>query len=210
MEFEKAIRLLNSAAQIPNPGRPPVFSEPHLLLALLVIGDSSPLGRLELSRRLAIGEGAARTLIRRLSSRGLVDVRKEGCVLTTRGQLAYKALRLKISNIKPVQARQLALDKISVAVVARDAAPHVRKGLEQRDAAIRAGATGACTLVISKGRYFMPTADRIEDIQADDALRNELEEALHPTDGDAIIIVSAPNLELAEQAAICSAVELLR
>lgn len=210
MELGKAIQVLASASKMPNPGPPQVFSESHLMLALLMIGDSSPLGRIELSRRLAIGEGATRTIIRRLMSAGLIAVGKSGCDLTNSGQPVYKALRLKISDIKPVKARQLALDRMCVAVVVRGAARRVRKGLEQRDAAIRTGATGACTLVISKGRYFMPTADRSEDIQADDALRDEFEESLHPTDGDAMIIVSAPSRELAEQGAVCSALTLLR
>jgi hypothetical protein len=210
MEVGKAMQVLDSAAKMPNPGPPPVFSESHILLALLMIGDSSPLGRIELSRRLALGEGAARTIVKRLSLGGLIAVGKSGCVLTNRGQQVYKVLRLKITNVKSVKARQLALDKISVAVVVRGAASRVRKGLEQRDAAIRAGATGACTLVISKGRYFMPTADRNKEIRTNDELRDELEDSFHPTDGDAVIIVSAPNRELAEQAAVSSAVELMR
>ena len=210
MDLGEAIQILSSVSKMPSPGPAPAFSQYHLCLALLTIGDNSPIGRIELSRKLALGEGAARTIIKRLSQAKIITIMKGGCALTRRGQRVYKTLRPKLSTVVPLEARQLALDTSSVAMVIRGAARRVRKGLEQRDAAIRAGASGACTLVVSKQRYVMPTADRSEEMSLDDPLVHDLESLLHPKDGDVVTIVSAPNRETAEQGAMAVALELLR
>jgi len=210
MDLSKAIQILSSVSKMPSPGPAPAFSQYHICLALLTIGDLNPIGRIELSRKLGLGEGAARTIIRRLSQAKIITIMKGGCVLTSRGQLVYRALRPKLSTVVSLEARQLALDTSSVAMVIRGAARRVKKGLEQRDAAIRAGATGACTLIISKQRYVMPTADRNEEMSPDDPLVHDLESLLNPKDGDAVMIVSAPNRETAEQGAMAAALGLLR
>jgi predicted transcriptional regulator len=209
MELRKAIQVLNAVSKMPSPGPSPAFSQFHVCLALLAIGDKSPIGRLELSRKLGVGEGAARTIIKRLSQARVITTVKEGCVLTSPGQLLYKALRSKLSNIVSIDAGQLALDKITVAIAVRGAARRVKRGLEQRDAAIRAGATSACTLIIDKQRYFMPTADRNEEMPPDDHLVQVLNDLYHPKDGDVVAIVSAPDRERAEQGAMAAALELL-
>ena len=87
MEPSKARRTLNSLAKMPSPGPAAAFSQVHLCLALLTIGDESPIGRIELSRKLGLGEGAARTIIRRMAQARIIRTVKEGCVLTNRGQL---------------------------------------------------------------------------------------------------------------------------
>jgi predicted transcriptional regulator len=210
MELSKAIKILNSLSKTPKPSPAPAFSQFHIFLALLAIGDESPVGRIELSRKLGLGEGAARTIIKRLSQAKVITTVKGGCVLTNRGQILYRALRPKLSKIVPIDARALALDRISMAMVIRGAARRVKRGLEQRDAAIRAGATGACTLIMNMGTYFMPTTDRNEEISVDDRLIHDLDGLLHPKDGDAVAIVSAPGREKAEQGAMAAALELLR
>jgi predicted transcriptional regulator len=209
MDLSKAIQILNSASRMPSPGPAPAFSRYHLCLALLKIGDESPIGRVELSRRLGVGEGAGRTIMKRLSQAKIITTTRGGCALTGRGQLIYRTLRSRLSTVVSLGAGRLALDTNSAAIVIRGAARRVKKGLEQRDAAIRAGATGACTLIVSDRRYVMPTADRNEETNFDDTLVHDLESLLHPKDGDAVTIVSAPNRETAEQGAIAAALELL-
>ena len=210
MELGKAVGVLASVSKMPSPGPSPIFSQLHICLALLTIGDASPLGRIELSRKLGVGEGATRTIIKRLSQARLIETGKAGCALTNRGRPIYNVLRGKLSEIKVVKAGQLALDKMSVAVLVRGGARHVRGGIEQRDAAIRAGATGACTLVVVKGKYLMPTAGRKEAINSDDVLVHDLERLFNPMDGDAVIIVSAPDRRSSEQGAVAGALQLLR
>jgi len=175
-----------------------------------LIGDEGPIGRIELSRKLILGEGAARTIIRHLTRARLVSVVKNGCTLTKRGQELYHALRSRLSKTAFIEARQLSLDKFNAAMSIRGGAQRVRLGIEQRDAAVRAGATGACTLVIRGRRYVMPMSDTGETkLEPDDALVLDLEAALHPRNHDAVTIVGASEEGVAEHAAFAAALTML-
>ena len=163
-----------------------------------------------MSRKLGVGEGAVRTIIRHLTKAKLVAIAKGGCMLTQRGTVLYKSLRSKLSEIRMVNARQLALDKASAAVLVRGSGKLVNRGIEQRDAAIRVGATGACTLVYKNGKLVMPMSEGENWIlQPHDLLYAELREAFSLNNDDVITIVSAPNQELAEHSAMAAALTLL-
>jgi predicted transcriptional regulator len=177
----------------------------------MVIGDKGPVGRIELSRKLNLGEGAVRTIIKHLGTGNFVDPAKEGCVLTPRGITLYKSLRSKLSEVHVVNARQLSLDRASAAVLIRSSGATVRRGIEQRDAAIRAGATGGCTLIYRNGKFVMPTGEREESsLASPDPLFEDLRRLFAPAEGDVITIVSAFNPRLAEHCAIAAALTLLR
>jgi predicted transcriptional regulator len=210
MSSKKTLETIVAISKSASPGPTPAFTAVHVSRALIVIGDEGPIGRIELSRKLGLGEGAVRTIIKHLSSRNFVDPAKEGCVLTQRGMPLYKSLRVKLSEIQPVNARQLALDRASAGVLIKHSDEVVRRGVEQRDAAIRAGATGACTLVYRKGRLVMPMGER-EDwtLPSHDLLFEDLRRLFAPREGDVITIVSAPSVGLAEHCAMAAALTLL-
>jgi len=173
------------------------------------MGDLGPIGRIELSRKLGLGEGAVRTIIKHLTAQNFVGPAKEGCVLTPRGLALYKSLRSKLSEICPLNARQLALDHENAAVLIRNSGV-VRRGIEQRDAAIRAGATGACTLIYRNGKLSMPRGERQEStIASHDLLFEDLRKLFALKEGDVIIIVGAPNVGLAEHGAMAAALTIL-
>ncbi len=206
----KVLRILISLSKAPSPGPAPVFSYTHICLALLTIGDGGPIGRIELSRRLGLGEGTIRTIIKHLADADLVATVKEGCVLTKRGTTIYKSLRAKLSQVSIVDAKQLALDKVSAAILIRGASRLVKRGIEQRDEAIRAGARGACTLVVRKGKYVMPMAENGDwTFGPEDPLVEELERVFHPKENDVVTITSASSRLLAEHAVIAAAITLL-
>jgi predicted transcriptional regulator len=204
------LNTILSVSKTPSPGPAPAFTAVHVSRAILYIGDQGPIGRIELSRKLGVGEGAIRTIIRHLTKAKLVVIAKGGCVLTQRGTVLYKSLRSKLSEIRMVNARQLALDKASAAVLVRGSGKLVNRGIEQRDAAIRVGATGACTLVYKNGKLVMPMSESENWIlQPHDLLYAELREAFSLNNDDVITIVSAPNQELAEHSAMAAALTLL-
>ena len=210
MSSRKTLQTLLSISKSASPGPTPAFTAVHVSRAVLLIGDQGPIGRIELSRKLGLGEGAVRTIIKHLSGRNFVDPAKEGCVLTQRGMALYKSLRSKLSEVRPVNARELALDKASAAVLIRDSDTLVRRGVEQRDAAIRAGATGACTLVCRNGKLAMPMGEReASALGPNDLLFEDLRKLFTPSDADVIEIVSARNMGLAEHCAIAAALTLL-
>jgi predicted transcriptional regulator len=204
------LQTLLALSKLPSPGPASVSSHIHVCSAVLTIGDEGPIGRIELSRKLALGEGAVRTIIKRLTQAKFVTTVKDGCILTKTGMSVYKRMRNKFSKVSIIDAKQLTLDKVSAAIVIREAGPKVKRGIEQRDAAIRAGATGACTLVVRGGEYIMPMGET-EDwrLEPRDPLAQDLRNAFHPENGDVIAIVSASREDLAEHGAVAVALTLL-
>lgn len=210
MSSRKTFQTIIALSKLASPGPTPAFTAVHVSRALIVIGNQGPIGRIELSRRLGLGEGAVRTIIKHLAARNFVDAAKEGCVLTSRGMALYRSLRSKLSEIHPLNARQLALDQANAGVLVRSSGVAVRRGIEQRDAAIRAGATGACTLVYRNGKLVMPKGEREEwTLAPHDLLFKDLRKLFAPRDGDAIVIVGAPNIGLAEHGAMAAALTIL-
>ena len=210
MSSRKALQTIVALSRSSSPGPTPAFTSIHVSRAVMVIGGEGPIGRIELSRRLGLGEGAVRTIIKHLTARNFVDPAKEGCVLTPLGMTLYKSLRSKLSEIHPVNARQLSLDRANAAVLIRNSGVLVRRGIEQRDAAIRAGASGACTLVYRNGKLSMPKGEREESsLTSSDLLFEDLRKLFAPQEGDVIIIVGAPSIGLAEHAAMAAALSIL-
>ena len=210
MSYRKPLQTIVGLSRSASPGPTPAFTAVHISRAVIVIGDLGPIGRIELSRKLGLGEGAVRTIIKHLTARDFVGPAKEGCVLTPRGQALYRSLRSKFSEIRPLNARQLALDRENAAVLIRNTGVMVRRGIEQRDAAIRAGATGACTLIYRNGKLSMPKGERLEStIASHDLLFEDLRKLFAPKEGDVIIIVGAPNVGLAEHGAMAAALSVL-
>jgi predicted transcriptional regulator len=182
----------------------------HVTQAVLAIGDGGPVGRIELSRKLGIGEGAIRTVVKHLTRANIVAIGKDGCMLTKRGVQLYSSLRSRVSVVHEIDARQLALDKVSAAVSVRGAARVLRRGVEQRDAAIKAGATGACTLLL-RGRVFQMPMGGSDDwkLNSRDALFQDLKALFVPKGGDVVVISSAGDHFLAQQGAMAAALTLI-
>lgn len=210
MASGRILQILQTLSRQPSPGPAPAFTHVDVAQAILTIGDEGQIGRIELSRRLGVGEGAIRTIIKHLIQANLIEVAKSGCVLTKRGAPLYKSLRSKVSKVSRVEAKQFALDKVSAAVSVRRVGRFVKKGIEQRDAAIRAGATGACTLVFQGREFSMPMSET-EDwrLNQDDPLFQDLRKLFSPDEGDVVVLASAPDKATAEHGAMAAALTLM-
>lgn len=210
MPSSKMLHTLETLSRLPSPGPAPAFTHVDVTQAILTIGDEGQIGRIELSKKLGIGEGAIRTIIKHLTQASMIEISKGGCMFTKRGLQLYNSLRSKVSNVVPVEARQLALDKVNAAVLVRRAGHLVKKGIEQRDAAIRAGATGACTLVLRGREFLMPIGDSEEwRLKREDPLFQDLEKSFSPEEGDVVVLSSAPDGATAEHGAMAAALTLM-
>lgn len=206
MQALEAIRRLGATRYI---GPSPSFSELHLLKALYLLGERGAIGRGLLARQLGLGQGAVRTLVERLRKGRLIVVDRGGCKLTAQGRRAFETMHDILTPPTRLEAGRLATGKYSAAVRVRGAARHVRIGLEQRDAAIRAGATGAATILSRKGRFIIPGSSEDAASQFPDPVWRQLTKLFKPRDDDVIIIGSAPSREAAEYGALSAAATLL-
>lgn len=188
------------------------YGEVDVLKALFALGNSADsVGRFKLGKTTGLGQGEVRTLIARLKEAGLITVETRGCELTEKGKKKFESISRAIPKSSSVLARDLDLGKYSWYVIVRDREAKVKKGLEQRDAAIRAGATGALTVVYSGGRFMIPDDKASEDCEAMGpsepwtTIRNESS----PKNGDVAIVSGADSTTLAEEGALAAALTIL-
>jgi hypothetical protein len=185
-----------------------VFSEVHVLRAILAIGADGPLGRGKLGNLIGLGQGEVRTLIKRMKEKELIVIEPEGCKLSRKGEREFQSLKEKIPWSSPVNAKALGIGNECSAVLVRGAAPCVKKGIEQRDAAVRVGANGAFTAVLVQGRFTLPgeggDCERDGPLELWSAARSAV-----PRDGDALIVVGADSLETAELGTLAAALTLI-
>jgi predicted transcriptional regulator len=185
------------------------FTEAHVLKAILEIGESKSLGRGKLGTILGLGQGEVKTLIRRLKERGLISIKSSGCTLTKDGVKQFRAIKRVLPWSGKVEASSLGMGKYSWSVVLRGRSARVKRGIEQRDEAIKVGAKGALTLVFLEDRFKIPD----DGTDCEKANPNGpwafLREKANPKEKDVIIISGGDTPKLAEYGAISAALTIL-
>lgn len=191
------------------PGPSPSFNEAHVVKAIELIGDTENIGRIRLSRELGLGEGATRTLLKHLKNEGLTDSSRSGLSLTKTGKKLFSELRSKLSPCKEVPSSPLTLGSCNIAVLVRNSAKAVASGMEQRDVAIKSGASGATTLVFSNNKLTLPMGEEnISESMPD--LHNKLVKEFSPKEDDVIIVGCGDKKGQAEIGAKMAAIHLLK
>jgi len=190
------------------PGPLPTFNVLHAVKTLEILAREGIVGRFKLSQELDIGEGSVRTLLKRMKEAGLVQFSRSGCALTSKGRDLWNEINSKIATKAEINKTEVTVGSHNVAILVRGAGNRVTSGVEQRDAAIKAGALGATTLVVRGGRLVIPMIS--EDVSKDfpEAYRQVME-TLRPQEGDAIVIGSADEPRKAEYGALAAAWTLL-
>ncbi len=175
--------LLRRVAERSSPGRSPSYGETQVLRALeLVSGEG--IGRAALGVKLGIGEGVVRTLIKHLLAEGLVEVSTRGVKMSKKGDRLLSDIHAVILRGVEVPPTEDIVGGYGYVVLVRGVASRVRVGVEQRDAALLAGAKGATTIIFAKGEASIPGMDR----GPSQPLVSFLEEKVRPEEGDAVIV----------------------
>jgi Mn-dependent DtxR family transcriptional regulator len=180
----------------------PRFAETHLQMALDLIAARGRVGRKHLAEKLDIGEGSMRAILNRLKKRGLITSSRGGHSLTTKG----KRVLGKPFRFVRVDAGSLTVGKVDVATIVRGAAEKIKRGIEQRDEAIKAGADGATVLVFKRGGFRFPD----EFLKVEEKLNDVLTEIFDPREGDVVIIGTSMSPIRAEDGARAAARSLTR
>ena len=184
-----------------------VFSEVHVLKAMLAIGAARAVGRGRLGGLVGLGQGEVRTLIKRMRENDLILIQPDGCRLSRKGAREFLKLKEKIPWSSPVEAKSLRIGEECAAVLVRGAGKNVRKGIEQRDAAVRVGANGAFTALFAKGGFTIPGEGTDCEKDGPRGLWSEARSA-GPREGDVLIIVGADSEEAAELGTLAAALTL--
>jgi len=190
-------------------GPRPSFAESHFLLAFMTIGDSGMIGRQALAREAGIGEGAVRTVLKKLRDGQYAQVNASGCHLTTRGKAAYSLLRRKLSPFVPADNSRFTVGSRQAAIRVKGGARRLGSGIEQRDSAILVGAAGATTYAIKGSKFTIPGGSVDCEKEFPSRAWKLLRKEVAPKDGDAVILCGAEDGITAKLGALSAALTLL-
>lgn len=180
----------------------PKFNDYHLWKALNELNDTDAIGRKKLASTLNIGEGSTRTILTILQEKELITIGKSGILLTQKGVDYKKGVRMDIADIS---ISDLTIGDLDCAVRVPKMARNVKYGCEERDAAIKCGATGATTLIYSGGKLVFPGSD----YEVDSEIESRIKSAFTLKNDDVIIIGTGPTKQSAEMGAIVAGLTIL-
>jgi len=180
----------------------PRFAEVHVRRALELIAKHKRIGRKQLAGEIGVGEGSMRTILNQLKKQDLITSSRGGHALTAKGK---RSLGRSLEFVQ-VDTGDLTVGKIDVATIVRGAAKKIKRGIEQRDEAIKVGAQGATVLVFKGGKLQFP--DRF--IKVEKRNSKTIIKTFKPREGDVIIISTADDVSSAEAGARAAAQTLVK
>jgi predicted transcriptional regulator len=200
-------RLIEDMANPIAPGPSMMFSVAHVFFALELVAEKTT-GRNKLAEKLHIGEGTIRTIVSRLKSFGLIETSRKGCTLTEKGKTVWGQLNEYFQRQVEIGKTELTNTEQNYAFLVKNVGYNVKSGIEQRDAAIVAGATGAVIIVAKQGHLTIESvSDRVEKRFPEAA--KQILQTLQPEDNDVVVLVSASVMWKAKQAAFASSWTLI-
>ena len=160
------------------------------------------MSRALLCKELSLGEGVVRTLLKHLKMQDLIESTKSGTRLTEKGMTMLSGLLSSIHAETTMPISSVALGKFNYAILLKHSGTAIKSGIEQRDAAIKMGATGATTLLFKDDKFVIPGTAKYDSLADEPRIAKFLVKKLKPEDGDVIIIGSTTeNQRIAELAA---------
>ncbi len=183
-------------------GPVPKFNDYHIWKAVECLDKSEPVGRKRLSQLLNIGEGSTRTILSQLQDHGMITIGKSGILLTEYGIDFKESYHMDVAE---VAISDLTIGDKDCAVRVPRRSSNVSYGCEERDAAIKSGATGATTLIYSGGNLIFPGSD----YPVEDEIASKVLSLFKLNDDDVIIIGTGPTREVAEVGAVTAGLTIM-
>jgi predicted transcriptional regulator len=168
----------------------------------MILDEEDPIGRKTLAQYLKIGEGSTRTILSILQTQGLITIGKNGITLTQKGADSKSLIEMDVAR---VEMSEITIGKYDCMVHLPFMARKVRYGCEERDAAIKAGALGATTLVCTNKGIRFPG----DDYPVNTGIINTIHQHFNVKEGDAVIIGTADDPDKAEIGAVTVGIKLV-
>jgi len=161
----------------------------HVFKTLQLIQERGHVSRDALCEELELGEGTIKTLVRHLKMQNLIESTNAGTKMTKKGNLFFSELSDSMPSEISLSKCAITLGKHNYAVLVKQMSSAVKSGIEQRDAAIKMGASGATTLLFKDNKFLIPRIN-FDALKDEHQLSEQLIENLNPQDGDVLIIGS--------------------
>lgn len=165
----------------------------HELFVLWLLRTEDEIGRYRLAEMLGVAQGIARGILARMKRDGLIIVRRRaGARASPMGlrRLAALMRRYQLRLVKKSDQELLGLGSKCVLFHVAGRSHRLGRGIEQRDAAIKAGSTGAVTFLFDgKTLRFPGVAESLS--KRNPAAFEQLKNQLRMSKGDVVLIAFA-------------------
>jgi predicted transcriptional regulator len=199
-EFKKFIESLVSEKA---PGPSTTFSMFHIFSALEILAQK-PIGRNKLAEQLGVGDGAIRTIVKRLKDADLIVTSKGGTQLTPKGIEVWSKFLELFPQRTEIERTELTNSPFSYAFLVRNSRDKIDTGIEQRDAAIMGGARRAIAIACQDGHLIINSVSGIIEKAFPDAAR-KIQRNLRIEENDVVIIAGADTPLKARRGAFAAA-----
>ena len=200
-------KFIHQIAGKKAPGPSTTFTVFHIFYALELIAQK-PLGRNKLAEKLEVGDGAVRTIISRLKEEDLIETSKQGCNLTRKGLDIWKQFDEIFPKQMALPRSDLSSSEFNYAFLVKNCGQKVKSGINQRDAAIFAGALNALVIVYRNGHLCIESvSSRIE--QDYPIVASQIINELKPEENDVIIVAGADSLLRAKRGVFAASWSLI-
>ena len=183
-------------------GPVPKFNDYHIWKAFECLDENTPVGRKKLSQMLGIGEGSTRTILAMMQDQNMIIIGKSGIFLTDKGSEFKKSVHMDVADIS---ISDITIGDRDCAVRVPKMARNVKYGCEERDAAIKSGATGATTLIYTNGKLIFPGSDYPVEPEVEAKIRS----VFSLKNDDVVIIGTGPTRESAEVGAVVAGLTIM-
>ena len=179
------------------------FTDANVYWALYILSDGKRMGRKRLAEEIGVGEGSMRRILETLRQWEMINIKQTGITITRSGMGFLAEIPIKVVDL---DLKDAIVGTYGQAVVVYGVGKKIENGMQQRDAGIKAGATGCTTLVIRNGALMVPPDWNMDE--KNPAVAARVREVTNITEDDAIIVGSAYDQHTAIVAALTAAFEL--
>ncbi len=200
-------KFIENLVQGKAPGPATSFSMFHIFLAFELMAQK-PIGRNKLARQLGVGDGAIRTIIKRLKDADLITITKEGCKLSEKGITIWRKFEEIFPKRLELGETELTKGEHNFGFLVRNSGKKIKSGIEQRDAAIMGGAKRAIVIVTKDNHLVIESISNDVTKEFPKAAKQILQN-FTPRDNDVIVIASADNARRAKRGAFAASWTLM-
>jgi len=165
------------------------FGIGHIFKALQLAKLNGHISRDSLEKELSLGGGSIKTLVKHLKTTDMIKTSNAGTILTEKGERIISQILLHIPKETVIPQSSITVGKFNYAVLVKNIANSIHSGIEQRDIAIKSGATGATTLLYKDDKFLVPKTN-YNALAEESKIQKVLVKNLGPNDNDVVIIGS--------------------
>ena len=129
------------------------YSDAHIFLVMDALERNKRMSRKGLVDETGLGEGSIRGMLKVLKDWKWVEIKQTGVFITEFGRQSFEKFKMRYTDVLNVNYAE---GKYQQGIIIEGVAYKVTNGMEQRDLAVRNGATGAATFVIRDDRVIFP------------------------------------------------------